>query len=395
MRKFFILAVMVIFVYPGIDAQENFLTAHKSLSTTVPIQGFYGAMDVINDLMYALDGDTVYTIDIENATVLNKMRVTDQDYSGFAAFLTINQQNHDIWVGYTTIGNTDDRIYKYDSDQEIWSHKATFPSNFDLAFRDGKALVSGLNSTNFEDPNGIWLLDESGANEHRMLVKIAGYSAGLDIDKEGNVFYATSMNSNNSLLKWSSSELDAVLESENDTLKIEAAEVLATLPAGAYDLDLDTTNNIIFNCNNFVENFIGIWDGGSAYDTLATSDQYITRITARGDLSVKIPGNQVFALAYGYYISEVHFEISSSLALANINNEIKVYPNPVQDDFRITSENTNKAYLILTDMNGRSILKQEYLNSNESVDVSFLVPGNYILTFMNNGLVHKTIIQKK
>ncbi len=395
MNKFCMMALMAMLVHSGLNAQENFLTAHKSLNSTVPIQGYYGAMDVNNDLMYALGGDTVYTIEIGTSTVLNKMRVTDQAYSGFAAFLTFDKQSNDIWVGYTTSGNTDDRIYKYDNELEEWSHVATFPSNFDLALRNGTAFVAGLNSSNFEDPNGIWLLDESGENEHRMLIAAGGYSAGLDIDSEGNLYYATSFFSDNSLLKWSNANITDAIKDNQDTLKIEEAEVLASLPAGAYDIDLDVTNNIAFNCNNFVENFIGVWDGEFGYDTLATSVQYLTHLTTLGNLSVKNPANKVFALAYGSVLSEVHYEIPSSVAASVLKNEITVYPNPVQDDFRIETENTAQGYLILTDMSGRNVLKQEYTNTNELVDVSFLVPGNYVMTYMIKGLVHKAVIQKK
>jgi len=388
-------AIIALFVHPGIDAQENFLTAHKSLDSSVPIEGFYGAIDIHDDLMYALGGDTVYTIDIETSAVINKMSVSKNSYTVFEAFLSFDKVSKNIWVGYTTTGNADDRIYKYDNDLETWTHVATFPSNFDLGLRDGKAFVCGLNSTNFTDPNGIWLLDESGANEHRMLFKIGGYSAGLDIDKDGNLFYATSLISENALLKWKDTDIDAVIDSANDTLRIEDAEVLANLPAGAYDLDLDTASNIVFNCNNFVENFIGIWDGGSGYDTLATSDQYIARLATRGDLSVKTPGDQVFAMAYGYYISEVHYKISSSDASQISKDHFTIYPNPVMNEFRIDMENTGNTSLILRDINGRMVMNKEYRNSNESVDVSSLVPGNYILTLINNGTVYQSLIQKK
>jgi hypothetical protein len=395
MKNFFFLAVIAMLVHPGIDAQENFLTAQKSLDTSIPIEGYYSAIDISNDLLYALAGDTVYIIDIANGTVSDKMSVSDQSYSGFPAFLTVDQVSMDIWVGYTTTGNVDDRIYKYASELEEWSHVATFPSNFDLALRNGIAFVAGLNSSNFEDPNGIWLLDESGDNEHRMLIAAGGYSAGLDIDIEGNLYYATSFFSDNSLLKWSTSDITVAIEDTQDTLKIEDAEVLASLPAGAYDIDLDVANNIAFNCNNFVVNFIGMWDGEFGYDTLATSDQYLTHLATLGDLSVKNPANKVFALAYGSVLSEVHYEIPSSVTVSFLTDEITVYPNPVQDNFRIETENMDQAYLILSDMSGRSVLKQEYSNSGESVDVSFLIPGNYVMTYVSKGLVHKAVIQKK
>lgn len=328
MKRIFVLAALAILMHPGIDAQENFLTASDSLNTSLPIDGSYSAIEVIRDSMYAIGGTTIYIMDLENDFTVDHSTLPDESYSGFPSFITLSPDEESLWVGFTTSDNSDDRIYQVDRFDKTWEHIATMPANFDLAFWKGQALLTGLNSISWSDPSGIWLLDESGDDEHRLIIATGGYSAGLDTDEEGNVYYATSYFSENALLKWHEADVSATIESLKDTLKVEAATVLASLPAGAYDLDLDAAENIVFNCNNFVLNFIGAIKG-STYDTLATTDLFLTRLAARGDILNLESENQVYAQAYGAQIAEVHHDIQP--LISDPITDLSIYTNETED----------------------------------------------------------------
>lgn len=394
------MAVLAILMHPGIDAQESFLVVGDSLTTTIPFQGIYDAIDIgKDDMLYAVSGDTVYTINLENSQVQDRISVTNQSYSGFPAFLTLDPLNKDLWVGYTTYDNADDRIYKYDAGLKEWIHIATFPGNFDLALRNGQALISGLNSSSWEDPPGIWLLDDTGNDHHRLIIETGGYSAGLDIDSDGNVYYASSFFSDNALLKWDNSDVSAVIENPEDTLETMAATILSKLPAGSYDIDLDKQENILFTCNKYgvdiIESFIGIWDRDQNYDTIAISDLSLSHLSVRGNALLKDSGNQVFTMSYGTNIAEVHYDLTQTVYPPVSIESISVYPNPATGYIKICAEDLNNGVVSILDMNGRTILRQVYKHAYNAIDISSLAAGNYLLILRNDDLLYRTMIQKR
>ncbi len=490
MKRFFLLAVLAVLLHPGIDAQVNFLTASDSLNTSSPIEGTYSAFEVIRDTMYAIEGNTIYILDLKEGHTIEYSTLPDEAYTGFPSFITISPNQMNLWVGFTTSDNSDDRIYNLDMFEKTWMHIATMPANFDLAYWNDRVLVSGLNSMSWSDPNGIWLLDESGNNEHRLLIVTGGYSSGLDTDGEGNVYYASSYFSDNVLLKWNATDIASTIESSQDTLKTEAATVLSTLPAGAYDIDLDIAGNIIFNCNNFVQNFIGV-SNGSSYDTLATTDLFLTKLSARGNVQNTRATDQVYVQAYGTEIAEIHRDVPpvvsapipdltimtdesegyafnlfdvfhddddhdsifSFALLENSNPDvvycaldehslilhhaqatpgtaeiivqasshvysindtvgitvsfpagiedqdpgeaIMVYPNPASNFVKISAQDLEHGMVSILDMNGRTVLRQGYEQSNDAIDISSLTPGNYLLVLRKDDLLYRTMILKK
>lgn len=65
---------------------------------------------------------------------------------------------------------------------------------------------------------------------------------------------------------------------------------------------------------------------------------------------------------------------------------ISVWPNPASDEIRIdpgTLYNTESAYIIIIDLNGREVIKVPYI---EQIDISSLHEGIYILTISMNGI---------
>lgn len=97
MKKISFVVLMTLLVSPGIDAQENYLSVGDTLKTTIPIEGFYDAIDISNDgIMYALAGDTVFLTNLASGLRVDTLVVTDQTYSGYPTFITLDPGNNDV-----------------------------------------------------------------------------------------------------------------------------------------------------------------------------------------------------------------------------------------------------------------------------------------------------------
>ena len=66
-----------------------------------------------------------------------------------------------------------------------------------------------------------------------------------------------------------------------------------------------------------------------------------------------------------------------------LNEFVKIYPNPASNFLIIESLNNNAEEIRIADMSGRNILKHS-LNSGKTVDVSSLPNGIYLITLKNN-----------
>ncbi|NNC82203.1 MAG: T9SS type A sorting domain-containing protein [Flavobacteriales bacterium] len=64
--------------------------------------------------------------------------------------------------------------------------------------------------------------------------------------------------------------------------------------------------------------------------------------------------------------------------------EVQIYPSPVQDEFTITYASAQQLGLSLIDITGRSI-KEQPVRSGESVDVTNIQDGIYILVLSHKG----------
>ena len=87
-----------------------------------------------------------------------------------------------------------------------------------------------------------------------------------------------------------------------------------------------------------------------------------------------------------------------NLGTEEINTStLTVYPNPTNDVLylKLDFEEFIDANYILTDLNGRTIIKEQLKLSTTAIDVSTLPPGSYILKVQdqNNSLMQKVTIQ--
>ena len=79
-----------------------------------------------------------------------------------------------------------------------------------------------------------------------------------------------------------------------------------------------------------------------------------------------------------------------------LDPEITIYPNPANNIIQITDLNafTQKKILVeVIDLYGRTILSRELLpDEKNSIDVSSIVPGNYVISMKNNEILKTSII---
>lgn len=241
---------------------------------------------------------------------------TPTGYSGYwNSFVRLDPLKTSAWVGFTMGGNTDDRIYKVDFATSTWTHKATMACNFDMEFYDGNPFVSGQNSTNWDDPNSIWLLDTTGANNHDKIVEIRGNATGLAFDGSGNAYNATydGYGAPGELFRWDATSVAGAIGTGH--LAIADGTKLSDIELSAYDTDVDDAGNVLFNGNGSYV-YTAIWDGtegdGYNYDYIGVGDSsgagwnWFTFIDSEGNVT-EVDGGALYqtdSAAYG--IAEVN-----------------------------------------------------------------------------------------
>lgn len=86
-------------------------------------------------------------------------------------------------------------------------------------------------------------------------------------------------------------------------------------------------------------------------------------------------------------------------ACASINeNEtstLKVYPNPTTGNLTISQESTTSLEIILTDLSGKVILNTIVSNSINSIDLTNIEAGQYIITLKTSNSIERLSIMKK
>ena len=80
------------------------------------------------------------------------------------------------------------------------------------------------------------------------------------------------------------------------------------------------------------------------------------------------------------------------------NNEFKIYPNPAREQVTIECpENSIGQDIVMTDLNGRLILRKEITSIKESISLDSIAPGLYIINISKNNesivYIHKLLKQ--
>lgn len=363
-----------------------------------------GAFDFSDTLFYLNDGDTIHMLDISSGISLRKF-IVPEEYAAvsYATFLTISPDGRSIWAGYTSDGALDDRIYCVDVETGVWEQKATFPGNMDLLFWNDSILVSGLNSTSWDAPAAVFVLDTSGANRHRRIIEPGGYSAGMALDLQNNLYYGTSYAMEpNALYRWDNSLIQPVIQVPGTPfLQVTQAEKLTDLPGGAYDCEVDEGGNVLFNMNLYggtmaVCKWNGITGSGQHIDTLATASgewDWLGNLKSKGDIDLTEPGNMVVTYSFGQPLA-----LLTHVNTAGVRNEpvpeILVYPNPSEGVFTIGTESMESLDVRVYTLLGSLVYINGEFTSGEQIDLSSRAGGFYMLRVHSNKGTACTMIQK-
>ncbi len=297
--------IFFVFITP-IVAQSNYLIGATSYETQDWISGF-SAFDVHNNILYGISSENVtgYDTNHPDAEPVFTADLPD-DYQAFPSFITVDPAGEYLWIGFTVTVGDDCRIYKLQIATGEWTMVTKMPGNYDLEFYNGKVIVSGKNSTDWSNPNAIWLLDQNSNShtDHSKIIETGGYSAGFAVDNAGNIVYGTNTGTNNALYQWNADDVNAKMNNQDTPLTTADATKLSDLPAGASDCETDDAGNIIFNANSFgAGGFIAYTNGetgdGNNYRIIAASTEWLTLLKATGDITLHNQNNICYALAFG------------------------------------------------------------------------------------------------
>jgi hypothetical protein len=320
MTKFYLTLTTVCLLALPVFGQSSLMPREGyEVATWLPEYPVVGAFDFADTLFYLHDGDTIHQLGIRGGEELKKYgKPETYPATSYASFLTLSPDGRTIWSGYTSNENLDDRIYSIDVESGEWTLEATFPANMDLVFWKDSILVSGLNNASWDTPAAIFVLDTTGTNQHRRIIETGGYSAGLAVDQEGNLYYGSSFASgSNVLYRWNYDVLQAEIETPTGlVLGMSHGEKLSDLPSGAYDCEVDEGGNVLFNMNLYGGiQAVCMWNGtagdGANIDTLATASgewDWLGTLKARGDLTLSGgPDNMLITYSVGQPLSMVSY----------------------------------------------------------------------------------------
>lgn len=270
--------------------------------------------DLTDTMFYYCDLDSVYQMDLSNGQILKSYgKPADYTVISYPSFLAVSPGGGSLWAGYTDFNNEDPRIYAIDVVSGEWKLMARMAGNYDLVFWNDSILVSGQNSTDWSSPNAIFVLDTTGADQHRKIVETGGYSSGMAVDSAGNLYYGTStMAGPHALYSWDSADLAAVIKTPAAPFLTTADAVkLSDLPLGASGCEVDESGNVVFAMNQFLgTNVLGLWNGtegdGHNYDTLALSEIYMGSIGSTGNFTIPERGNSLIVAGYDTLLADLH-----------------------------------------------------------------------------------------
>jgi hypothetical protein len=404
MRKFYF-ALTTLFLLPlPVFGQSSLIPAYGyDAATWLPGYPNIGAFDFSDTLFFLNDGDTIHMIDIESGMELRKFGEPEDYSDNFVSFLSLSPDGRTIWTGYTNYGGVDDRIYSIDVESGKWEHKATFPGNWDLVFWKDSILVSGLNSSSWDDPAAVFVLDTTGANKHRRIIEPGGYSAGIALDGYDNLYYGTSYAMDpNALYRWHADTLQKQIEEpETPVLLVSDGEKLSDLPAGVYDCEVDEGGHVLFNMNlagglKVVCKWNGVTGNGQHIDTLAIASgewDWLGNLKSRGNIGLTEPGNMIITYSFGQPLSMLTHHSTVGMKLRNAP-EISVYPNPSNGIFSIHSGSPELLELSVYTLQGSRVYSRSNITPGELIDISHLASGSYVLRFNGSRGFSSILIQK-
>lgn len=195
----------------------------------------------------------------------------------FGSFVRIAPDGETVYCGITESGSVNDGIFTVplDAVNETATLAAGFPGNYDLEFAlvDGEPVpfVSGLNSTLWDAPNSVWLLDTSGADAHNKIAELGGYSAGVAYDSAGNLYCPSNgLLAGDLLVSFAAADVAWAIEEgpekADQFLELSDGSVLSLLEGGAADAVFDAAGSLYMAFN--------VWGGDLTVARIVKSKDY-------------------------------------------------------------------------------------------------------------------------
>jgi hypothetical protein len=137
---------------------------------------------------------------------------------------------------------------------------------------------------------------------------------------------------------------------------------------------IDTAGIINLICGTWLNGYSG--DGG-----VATTAQ----LSSPAQLTFDASGN-LYIADYGNYRIRMITNVANMTDIESVtlkNSEVKIYPNPAQNNFTIETNSTEKQTLQLLDVIGKQVLLQT-ISGTANIDVSRLTKGVYFYSVIQN-----------
>jgi sugar lactone lactonase YvrE len=218
-------------------------------------------------------------------------------------------------------------------------------------------------------------------------------------DAAGNIYLAD--NGNNCIRKVDTfGIITTVAGNGTNSFSGDGGQATAATISGPAAICLDSFNNLYIsdwgnsrirkvNSSGIISTIVGTGiygfsgDGGQA--TAA-------KIFAPDGLSVDVSGNLYFADNGNNRIRKVTNVSQSDISTFNITNQIKIYPNPAQNNFTVEVSTSEKQILNIVDVTGKLVLTQT-IQGKTTIDVSNLNAGVYNVSITSGtGTVNKRLV---
>lgn len=245
-----------------------------------PMTGFGVNGHDVRSGALAVYGSSLQVLDARTGQMLSDLG-SPTGYSGFNSFVKFDAGSDDLLVGFTVAGNADDRIYRVDP-LGNWQQVATLTGNFDLAQAGGEYYAVGNpGAASFSAATAIYRLDLV-AGQHEVVADVGGFSAGLGMSQTGELYYVTG-----------AGELITYTDAQVSTggLSLADAMVLAQLPGGGSDVEVDDAGNVLAAVNAFdVSTFMTssnlmLWNGSQSRSLLSEDGftNWFSMLSVEGD----------------------------------------------------------------------------------------------------------------
>ncbi len=136
--------------------------------------------------------------------------------------------------------------------------------------------------------------------------------------------------------------------------------------------------NLCFSQANYIVSPEVISSSGGGYSNF----NYNLSFTI-GEISTETLQSSSVILTQGFHQDYINI---TSLSENMFTNNVKVYPNPTNDQLFVSFDSFDSANIKLTDYTGKVVLKKQnyFINHERYIDLSFLPSGLYLLSLNFN-----------